>query len=91
LVILVWIAPLTWTALDFGLLAQTIMLAREDMVDSIVAQAFVAYPDICVRIEFPIPEDCHGIGLGYQNPQSIINTYRSPRRSLQETVTFNGT
>jgi nitroreductase len=80
-----------WTALDFGLLAQTIMLAARGCgVDSIIAQAFVAYPDI-LRKELEIPDTLKivtGIGLGYHNPQSIINTYRSPRRSLQETVTF---
>jgi hypothetical protein len=40
-----------------------------------------------------IPDDLKivtGIGLGYHNPKSIINAYRSPRRSLQEAVTFKG-
>jgi len=83
----------TWTAFDFGLLAQTIMLAAEGYgVDSIVAQAFVTQPDI-LRQELGIPDTeriAIGIGLGYLNPKSIINTYRSPRRSLQETVIFKG-
>jgi nitroreductase len=82
-----------WSAFDFGLLAQTIMLAaRGNGVDSIIAQAFVAYPDI-LRRELEIPDRLQivtGIGLGYQNPKSIINTYRSPRRPLQEAVTFKG-
>jgi nitroreductase len=82
-----------WTALDFGLLSQTMMLAaRSYGVDSIIAQAFVAYPDV-LRKELDIPDTLKivtGIGLGYHNPQSIINTYRSPRRSLQEAVNFKG-
>ena len=83
----------TWTAFDFGLLSQTIMLAARGYgVDSIVAQAFVSQPDI-LRKELGIPDNLQiviGMGLGYQNPKSIINTYRSPRRSLQEAVTFKG-
>jgi nitroreductase len=82
-----------WSAFDMGLLAQTIMLAaRAEGVDSIIAQSFVAYPDI-LRQELGIPDSLQivtGIGLGYQNPQSIINSYRSPRRSLQEAVSFYG-
>jgi nitroreductase len=83
----------TWTVLDFGLFSQTIMLAaREHGVDSIIASAFVSQPDI-LRKELGIPDNLQivtGIGLGYQNSSSIINTYRSPRRSLQEVVTFKG-
>jgi nitroreductase len=83
----------TWSAIDFGLLSQTIMLAARGYgVDSIIAQAFVSYPDI-LRNELGIPDTQQivtGIGLGYANPKSIINTYRSPRRALQEVVTFKG-
>jgi nitroreductase len=83
----------TWSVLDIGLISQTIMLAARGYgVDSIMAGAFVSQPDI-LRQELSIPDDLKivtGIGLGYQNPESIINTYRSPRRSLQEAVTFKG-
>jgi nitroreductase len=83
----------TWTVFDFGLLSQTIMLAARNYgVDSIVAGAFVSQPDI-LRKELGIPDNLQivtGIGLGYQNPKSIINTYRSPRVSLEEAVTFKG-
>jgi nitroreductase len=83
----------TWSVFDLGLLAQTIMLAaRGSGVDSIVAQAFVSYPDI-LRKELEIPDNLQivtGIGLGYHNPSNIINTYRSPRRTLQEAVSFKG-
>jgi nitroreductase len=69
-----------WSAFDMGLLAQTIMLAaRAEGVDSIIAQSFVAYPDI-LRQELGIPDSL----------QIIINSYRSPRRSLQEAVSFYG-
>jgi nitroreductase len=83
----------TWTAFDIGLLSQTIMLAARGYgVDSIIASAFVSQPDI-LRKELGIHDNLQiviGIGLGYQNPKSIINTYRSPRRSLKEVATFKG-
>jgi nitroreductase len=82
-----------FSALDIGLISQTIMLAARNYgVDSIIAQAFVSHPDI-LRRELGIPDNLQiviGIGLGYQNSQSIINSYRSPRRSWQEAVTFKG-
>jgi nitroreductase len=83
----------TWTAFDFGLLSQTLILAARGYgVDSIVATAFITQPDI-LRKELEIPDGVQivtGIGLGYENTKSIINSYRSPRRSLQGAVTFKG-
>jgi nitroreductase len=83
----------TWSVLDIGLFSQTITLAaREYGVDSIIAGAFVSQPDI-LRQELGIPDNLQivtGIGLGYHNPNSIINTYRSPRRPLSDVVTFKG-
>lgn len=83
----------TWSVFDLGLFAQTIMLAARGYgVDSIIAGAFVSQPDI-LRKELGIPDNLQiatGIGLGYQNPKSIINTYRSPRRPLQEVMTIKG-
>jgi nitroreductase len=82
-----------WTAFDFGLLAQSVMLAATHYgVDSIVAGAFSNYPDI-LRKKLGIPEHLKiviGMGLGYRDPGHIINTYRSPRRPLSEVVTFKG-
>jgi len=82
-----------WTAFDFGLFSQTLMVAARGYgVDSIVATAFISQPDI-LRKELEIPDGVQivtGIGLGYENTRSTINSYRSPRRSLQEAVTFKG-
>lgn len=79
--------------LDIGMLTQTICLAAQNFgVDSMIASAFVSQPDI-LRKELEIPENLNiviGIGLGYPNPKSIINTYRSPRRPLQEVVRYKG-
>ena len=41
--------------------------------------------------ELEIPDDLNivtAIGLGYPNPDNIINTYRSPRRPVQEVVRY---
>jgi nitroreductase len=82
-----------WTAFDFGILSQSIMLAATHYgVDSIVAGAFSNYPDI-LRKQLEIPDNLKiviGIGLGYHDPGHIINSYRSPRRPLNEVVTFKG-
>ena len=77
--------------LDIGLFVQTICLAAQGYgVDSFVAMAFISQPDI-LRQELEIPESLNivaGVGLGYPNPDSIINTYRSPRRPIQEVVRY---
>jgi nitroreductase len=77
--------------LDIGLFVQTICLAAQGYgVDSFIAGAFISQPDI-LRKELEIPEDLNiitGIGLGYPNPDAIINTYRSPRRPIQEVVRY---
>lgn len=77
--------------LDIGMFIQTICIAAQGYgVDSFIASAFVSQPDI-LRQELEIPESLNivvGIGLGYPDPDSIINTYRSPRRPIQEVVRY---
>jgi nitroreductase len=77
--------------LDIGMLTQTICLAAQNFgVDSLIATAFIAQPNV-LRKELEIPENLNivmGIGLGYPNRKSIINSYRSPRRPLQEVVRY---
>ena len=77
--------------LDIGMFIQTICIAAQGYgVDSLIAAAFVSQPDV-LRQELEIPESLNivtGIGLGYPNPNSIINTYRSPRRPIQEVVRY---
>ncbi len=78
---------------DLGLLTQNILLAAQSFgIGSIIAGATVSHPDI-LRKELAIPDDLlivEGIALGYPDKQSIINTYRSSRRPIQEVVTFKG-
>lgn len=77
--------------LNIGLFTQTICLSAQGYgVDSFIASAFVSQPDI-LRQQLEILESLNiitGVGLGYPNPKSIINTYRSPRRSIQEVVRY---
>jgi nitroreductase len=77
--------------LTIGMLIQTICLAAQNFgVDSMIAGSFVSQPDV-VRKELDIPESLTivtGVGLGYPNPENKINTYRSPRRLIQEVVRY---
>jgi hypothetical protein len=77
--------------LDLGMLVQTICLAAQGFgVDSLIAAGFISQQDI-LRKELQIPESLSiviGVGLGYPNPKSIINSYRSPRRPITEVVRY---
>ena len=77
--------------LDIGLFIQTICIAAQGYgVDSFIAGAFVSQRDVLYQ-ELEIPESLDiiaGIGLGYPNPNSVINTYRSPRRPIEEVVRY---
>lgn len=79
------------STLDIGLLAQTICLAAQSFgIDSIIASSLVRHADILQKA-LDISENLKlitGIGLGYADPKSIINTYRSPRRPIEEVVRF---
>ncbi len=77
--------------LDIGLFIQTICLAAQGVgVDTFIAGSLVSQPDV-LRRELDIPDNFNiitGIALGYPNPDNIINTYRSPRRPLDEVVRY---
>jgi nitroreductase len=77
--------------LDIGLFIQTVCLAAQGYgVDSFIAGAFIAHQDV-LRKELEIPDTLNiitGIGLGYPNPDAIINKYRSPRRPIEEVVRY---
>ena len=77
--------------LDIGLFIQTVCLAAQGHgVDSFIAGALVSHQDV-LRQELGIPESLNiitGIGLGYPNQNNIINSYRSPRRPIEDVVTY---
>jgi nitroreductase len=78
---------------DLGMLTQNILLGAEDAgIASLIATAIVSQPDI-LRKELEIPDDLsivEGIALGYANKKSIINTYRSTRRPINEVARLKG-
>jgi nitroreductase len=84
---------MTSSTYDIGLLTQNILLAAQSFgVGSIVAMGLVSHPDI-LRKEIEIPDSLQiiiGVSLGYQDEKSAINSYRSPRRPIQEVVRFKG-
>lgn len=77
--------------LDLGMFIQSICIAAQNFgVDTMIASGFVSKQDV-LRKELGIPDSMTivtGIGLGYANPYSIINTYRSPRRPVDEVVRY---
>jgi nitroreductase len=82
-----------WSVYDLGLFSQSLMLAAKHFgVDSATAVTLVAHPDL-IRKELGIPDDLQiiiGIALGYADTGHPQNQFRSPRRSVQEAVTFKG-
>ena len=82
-----------WSVFDLGSLSQSIMLAaRDNSLDTAVAVMLVAFPDL-IRAHMEIPDDLSiiiGIALGYNDPNSPENRFRSPRRSLSDVVRLKG-
>jgi nitroreductase len=77
--------------MDLGLFIQTLCIAAQGYgVDSFIAGAFVSHQDV-LREELEIPDNMNiitGVGLGYPNPDAVINTYRAPRRPVSEVVRY---
>ncbi|MCL4473438.1 MAG: nitroreductase [Actinobacteria bacterium] len=82
-----------WSIFDLGMLAQSIMLAAEELgVATSIAYNLVIYPDL-IREALEIPAGqiiLIGIALGYAKTESVQNRFRSPRRPLEEAVSFHG-
>jgi nitroreductase len=83
----------SWSIFDLGLFAQSLMLAAQHYgIGSAPAVTLAAHPDL-IRAQLQIPEDRSiiiGIALGYADTEHPQNKYRSPRRTVQEAVTFEG-
>jgi len=78
--------------LDYGMFLQSIMLSAVELGLSTCTQAALAqYPDI-VKEELNIEENkillC-GMALGYEDTEALINSYRTPRISIDNFVTFH--
>lgn len=77
--------------LDAGMFIQSICIAAKGLgVDTFIAGAFISHQDV-LREEMEIPDSLNiitGVGLGYPDEESIINTYRAPRRPVTEVVRY---
>lgn len=78
--------------LDYGMFLQSVMLSATEKGLATCPQAALAeFPSI-VKSELGIKENmlllC-GIALGYEDTKALINSYRTPRLSLEEFVTFH--
>lgn len=82
-----------WSLFDLGALSHGIMLAAEEQgLGSAVAITLAAHPDV-IRKELDIPDNLSiviGIALGYPDPDSPQNKFRSTKRSVAEAVRFKG-
>lgn len=82
-----------WSIFDIGSLSQSIMLAAQQFnVGSAPAVTLVAHPEL-IRAELNIPDELSvlfGVALGYADSKHPLNTFRSPRRQIDEAVRFRG-
>jgi nitroreductase len=77
--------------LDYGMFLQSVMLSATEKGLATCPQAALAeFPSI-VKDELGTPENmlllC-GMALGYEDTKALINSYRTPRMSLEAFVTF---
>ncbi len=77
--------------LDYGMFLQSIMLAAVDQGLATCPQASLAeYPEI-VKQTLGYPEDniliC-GMALGYEDRSAVVNSYRTPRESVEAFTRF---
>lgn len=81
----------TGSFLDYGMFLQSIVLLATEMgLGSCIQAVLAQYPSI-VRSELNISSDYKvvcGIALGYEEKEALINSYRTPRISLEEFVDF---
>lgn len=82
-----------WSLFDLGAMSQSIMLSAEEQgLGSAVAVTLAAHPDL-IRRELGIPDDLAvviGIALGYPDPGSPQNKFRSSRRLTADVIRFSG-
>lgn len=82
----------TGSYLDMGMILQsTLLLAQEEGLATCAMASLAEYPNI-VRQTLNIDDEKHlicGIALGYEDKNAKINTYRTPRLSINDFVSFH--
>jgi nitroreductase len=80
-------------AVDCGAYVSNFMLAAQALGIGSIAQAALARRSDVVRDHLKLPDDRRvvcGISFGYPKHDDVINSYRTSRAPLAETVTFVG-
>jgi len=78
-------------AVDCGLYVDTFMLAAQALGLGTIAQAALARRSDVVRTYFNLGDDCRvvcGISFGYADHGHKVNSYRTSRAKVADTVTF---
>ena len=82
----------TGSYLDMGMILQsTLLLAQEEGLATCAMASLAEYPNI-VRQTLNIDDEKYlicGIALGYADKNAKINTYRTPRLSINDFVSFH--
>jgi nitroreductase len=81
----------TYGAVDCGLYLGTLLLAAESLGISMIPQAALASYPILVREHFAIPDGMNclaGASFGYAERNHPANSFRAPRATVQEAVTW---
>ncbi len=86
-----YMGPPQWS--DIGMWLQTVMLLlREEGLDSCPQEAWAIYQEQ-IRAAVDIPADhiffC-GLGVGWRDPDAVINSFAVPRAPLDEAVRWEG-
>lgn len=78
-------------AVDCGAYVGNFMLAAQALGLGTIPQAALARQSGLIRKQFKLPDDRRvvcGISFGYADNDALVNSYRTSRASLAETVTF---
>ncbi|MGN7780663.1 nitroreductase [Mycolicibacterium sp. 22603] len=78
-------------AVDCGLFVQSFLLAAQSYGVAAVPQAALASHSHFIRSHFDLPADRRvllGISFGYPDPDHPANSYRTPRRAVEDVVTW---
>jgi nitroreductase len=78
-------------AIDCGAYVGNFMLAAQALGLGTIAQAALARHSSLIRRHFNLPDDRRivcGISFGYADHGSLVNSYRTSRATLADTVTF---
>jgi len=86
-----WMERAQWA--DLGIWLQTVMLLLQEEGLATCAQGAWAHGAPAVRDELQIPDDhviCCGLAIGHADPQAAVNSLRTSRAPIEQSVRFLG-